>query len=164
MSDDRPLPADLELVAYDVDGVFTDGRFWLADDGSERKAFHTQDGCGVRRLLQAGIAVAVISGRASNAVEIRMSELGVEHVFLKCADKAAAFDALLSELQIDASKTACVGDDLPDLPLLRRAGFPIAVANAVAEVKDECLLTTQASGGDGAVREICDLILEARNR
>ena len=158
------LPGDLALVAFDVDGVLTDGRFWLGDDGTESKAFHTQDGFGIRRLLQAGIAVAVISGRSSNAVEIRMSELGVKHVFLRCEDKVATFDELLEELRIDPAATVCVGDDIPDLPLLRRAGFPIAVANAVQEVKAECVLTTKAGGGHGAVREICDLILDARNR
>ena len=162
MNDATKLPANVALVAFDVDGVLTDGRFWLADDGSETKAFHTQDGFGIRRLLDAGIVVAVISGRRSNAVEIRMSELGVKHVFLDCADKAAAFDTLLETLQIDRAKTACVGDDMPDLPLLRRAGFSIAVANAVPEVQKVCSLTTRARGGHGAVREVCELILAAR--
>ena len=144
-------------------GVLTDGRCWLSADGVEAKAFDTQDGFGIRQLLRAGLEVAVISGRQSNAVEKRMSELGVTHVILGCNDKAAAFQSLINELGIEATNTVYVGDDVPDIPLLRRAGLAIAVANAVAEVKAECALSAAASGGHGAVREICDLILESRN-
>ena len=157
------FPGNLGLVAFDVDGVLTDGRFWLSDDGVETKAFNTQDGFGIRQLLRAGLEVAVISGRQSNAVEKRMSELGVKHVMLGCSDKVAAFQSLISELGIEATNTVYVGDDVPDIPLLRRAGLAIAVANAVAEVKAECAMTTTASGGYGAVREVCDLILTSRN-
>ena len=158
----RAIPGNLELLALDVDGVFTDGRFWLSDDGVEAKAFHTQDGFGIRQLLRAGLEVAVISGRESPAVEKRMAELGVIHVFLGCVDKVATFDSLVHRLGIDVANTAYVGDDVPDIPLLRRAGIGIAVANAVAEVRSECALTTMAAGGHGAVREICDLILTSR--
>lgn len=153
---------ELRLVAFDIDGVFTDGRFYLSDDGVESKAFNTQDGYGVRCLLDAGIEVVVISGRHSGAVERRMSELGVCHVILGTRDKVAAFDDLIAHLDIDASECACVGDDIPDMPLLERAGYSIAVANAVAAVRDYCDYTTLASGGHGAVREISDLILGAR--
>ena len=159
----QKIPGNLELVAFDVDGVLTDGRFWMSDNGVESKAFNTQDGFGIRRLLRAGLEVAVISGRQSNATEIRMSELGVPHVILGCNDKVAAFQALIDKLGIKATNTVYVGDDVPDIPLLRRAGFAIAVANAVAEVQAECALTTAAQGGHGAVREICDLILASRN-
>ena len=162
-ANDKKIPGNLGLVVFDADGVLTDGRIWLSDDGVESKAFHIQDGFGIRQLLRAGLEVAVISGRRSNAVEKRMSELGVSHVILGCGDKAAAFQSLISNLGIDAANTVCVGDDVPDLPLLRRAGMAIAVANAVDEVKAECALTTTASGGHGAVREICDLILASRN-
>ena len=156
------IPGNLGLLALDVDGVLTDGRFWLSDDGVESKAFDTQDGFGIRQILRAGLEVAVISGRQSNAVEKRMSELGVTHVIMGCVDKVAAFESLINELGIDATNTAYIGDDVPDIPLLRRAGFAIAVANAVAEVKAECALTTTAAGGRGAVREVCDLILASR--
>jgi 3-deoxy-D-manno-octulosonate 8-phosphate phosphatase (KDO 8-P phosphatase) len=159
----QKIPGNLGLVAFDVDGVLTDGRFWLSDDGVETKAFHTQDGFGIRRLLRAGLEVAVISGRQSNAVAKRMSELGVNHVILGCGDKVAAFQSLINELGIEATNTVYVGDDVPDIPLLRRVGLAIAVANAVAEVKEACTLTTTASGGHGAVREVCDLILASRN-
>ena len=155
--------AALKLVAFDVDGVFTDGRFYLSDDGSETKAFHTQDGYGVRQLLQSGVAVAVISGRQSRAVETRMAELGVPHVILGCGDKVAALTDLAGSLGIELSECAFVGDDYPDLPLLEAVGLSVAVANAVAPVRERCDYLTRKPGGFGAVREICDLIVAARS-
>ena len=154
---------DTRLVVFDVDGVFTDGRFYLSNDGVETKAFCTQDGYGVRRLLDEGIEVAVISGRQSGAVKRRMRELGVTHVIQGCRDKIASFDAIVSELGISDADCAYVGDDLPDLPLLHKVGYSIAVANAVPELKEQCDYTTAASGGHGAVREVCDLILAAQS-
>ena len=153
----------LRLVAFDVDGVFTDGRFYLSDDGVETKAFHSQDGYGVRRLIAAGVAVAVISGRKSGAVEKRMAELDVPHVVLGCKDKVAALDELAATLGIEVSDCAYVGDDLPDLPLLEHVGFSVAVANAVAELQKRCDYVTTRPGGAGAVREVCDLIVAARS-
>ncbi len=152
-------PSDVKLVAFDVDGVFTDGRFYLSDDGVESKAFNTQDGFGIRQLQNAGIAVAIISGRKSGAVEKRMAELGVEHVYLACTDKLATFDELTGNLGISAAETVFVGDDIPDLPLLSKVGYSIAVANAVAAVREFCDYTTVAAGGHGAVREVCELVL-----
>jgi 3-deoxy-D-manno-octulosonate 8-phosphate phosphatase (KDO 8-P phosphatase) len=152
------------LVAFDVDGVFTDGRFYLSDAGIESKAFCTQDGFGVRRLLSAGIEVAVISGRTSAAVALRMDELGVRHVVQGCGDKIAAFDSIIKALGISAAECAYVGDDIPDLSLLARVGVSFAVANAVQDVHDACDYSTRASGGFGAVREVCDLLLRARQR
>ena len=151
----------IRLVAFDVDGVFTDGRFYLSDDGVESKTFHTQDGYGVRRLLDAGLAVAVISGRKSQAVTQRMAELGVAHVVLGCKDKVAALDKLAAELGLSASECAYVGDDLPDLPLLEHVGFSVAVANAVSLLQEQCDYVTGKPGGCGAVREVCDLIVAA---
>jgi 3-deoxy-D-manno-octulosonate 8-phosphate phosphatase (KDO 8-P phosphatase) len=151
----------LRLVAFDVDGVFTDGRFYLSDDGVESKAFHTQDGYGVRRLIEGGLEVAVISGRKSKAVELRMAELGVGHVILGCRDKVAAFDQLLDQLGLEPGQAAYAGDDLPDMALLQHAGTSFAVANAVPEIQAYCDYTTRARGGHGAVREICDLIVQA---
>lgn len=154
--------AELRLIAFDVDGVFTDGRFYLSDDGIETKAFNTQDGFGVRRLIDAGFEVAVISGRQSAATAQRMAELGIRHVILGAGDKVSAFDALTASLGIDAAECAYAGDDIPDLPLLEKVGYSIAVANAVELVRDFCDYTTMAAGGYGAVREICDLVLAAR--
>lgn len=155
------MPAGTRLAVFDVDGVFTDGRFYLSNDGVESKAFCTQDGFGVRKLLRAGVHVAVISGRSSHAVALRMSELGVPHVLQGIADKVAAFDELLTKLQLSHGQCVYTGDDVPDLPLLQKAGFAIAVANAVDEVKAVCDYTTRCPGGFGAVREVCDLILRA---
>ena len=151
----------IRLVAFDVDGVFTDGRFYLSDDGVESKAFHTQDGFGVRQLINSGIAVAVISGRNSGAVERRMAELGVEHVVQGCKDKVAALDELAGKLGISVDQCVFVGDDVPDLPLLNTVGFSVAVANAVDAVKTQCDYTTSARGGHGAVREVSELVLAA---
>jgi len=156
--------ANIRLVAFDVDGVFTDGRFYLSDDGVESKAFNTQDGYGVRRLLDAGVAVAVISGRTSGAVQRRMAELGVAHVVQGCGDKVAALDAIISELGISAAECAYVGDDIPDLPLLTHVGFAIAVTNAVPALHEQCDYSTSAAGGSGAVREVSELILRAQSQ
>ena len=154
----------IRLIAFDIDGVFTDGRFYLSDDGVETKAFHTQDGYGVRRLMTAGIAVGVISGRHSLAVEKRMAELGVQHVILGCKDKVAAMDELAAALSIPVTACAYVGDDLPDLPLLEHVGFSVAVANAVPALREYCDYVTTKPGGFGAVREICDLLVTAADR
>ena len=152
----------VRLIAFDVDGVFTDGRFYLSDDGVESKAFHTQDGFGIRQLITAGISVAVISGRRSGAVERRMQELGVPHIVQGCKDKVAALDAILEELGLTPDECAYVGDDVPDLPLLQHVGVSIAVANAVATVRMQCDYLTTASGGTGAVREACELLLSTQ--
>jgi len=151
----------IRLIAFDIDGVFTDGRFCLSDEGVETKAFHTQDGYGVRRLLDAGVAIGVISGRHSPAVEKRMAELGVPHVILGCKDKVAAMNELAAGLELSASECAYVGDDLPDLPLLKHVGFSVAVSNAVPELQEYCDYVTTQAGGFGAVREVCDLLVAA---
>jgi 3-deoxy-D-manno-octulosonate 8-phosphate phosphatase (KDO 8-P phosphatase) len=116
----------------------------------------------VRRLIDAGVVIAVISGRKSVAVEKRMAELGVRHVVQGCKDKVAAFDKIISGLDIAREECAYVGDDIPDLALLGHVGYAIAVANAVPAVHEQCDFSTSASGGFGAVREVCDLILNAR--
>lgn len=159
-----PNPNKIRLVAFDVDGVFTDGRFYLSDEGIESKSFHTQDGYGVRRLLDAGVAVAVISGRQSDAVAQRMAELGVQHVVQGCADKVVALDEIIAPLGIGAAECAYVGDDIPDLPLLNHVGFSIAVANAVSALHKVCDYSTSAAGGSGAVREVCELIMDAQSQ
>ncbi|MGI9235493.1 MAG: KdsC family phosphatase [Woeseiaceae bacterium] len=156
--------ASVRLAAFDVDGVFTDGRFYLSDDGIESKAFNTQDGYGIRQLLRANIAVAVISGRTSGAVERRMRELGVQHVVQGCKDKVAALDAIIETLGLTTEDCTFVGDDMPDLPLLEHVGVSIAVANAVPSVRAQCDVTTDAVGGSGAVREVCELLLERQRK
>lgn len=158
---ENPL-CHVRLVAFDVDGVFTDGRIYLSDDGIESKAFCTHDGFGVRQLLAAGVEVVVISGRGSRAVERRMRELGVRHVVQNCRDKVAALQTIIDDLEIPASQCVFVGDDVPDLPLLEMVGYSVAVANAVKQVRESCDYTTRAGGGFGAVREVCDLVLNSR--
>jgi 3-deoxy-D-manno-octulosonate 8-phosphate phosphatase (KDO 8-P phosphatase) len=152
----------IRLIGFDVDGVFTDGRFYLSDDGVETKAFHTQDGYGVRALLREGIRVAIVSGRRSGAVEKRMAELGVEHVILGSPDKVRDFTGLADTLGVPMADTAFVGDDIPDLPLLEAVGVAIAVANAVDDIRSVCDHVTRSSGGHGAVREVAELLLAAR--
>ena len=153
--------SSIKLVAFDIDGVFTDGRFYLSDDGVESKIFNTQDGYGVRMLISSGIQVAVISGRKSKAVAKRMLELGVKNIVEGCSDKVEALNKIVDELDIQIYECAYVGDDIPDLPLLEHVGFSVAVANAVPKLHEKCDYITTASGGFGAVREVCDLFLAA---
>ena len=154
--------ARVRLVVFDVDGVFTDGQLYYGPGGEELKVFHVHDGQGVKRLLKSGVAAAVISGRDSAAVTRRMQDLGIVHVFQGDEDKLPIFERLLKKLALSPEEVACVGDDLPDLPLLEAAGFAIAVANALPVVRAKAHHVTGAAGGDGAVREICDLIMAAR--
>ena len=156
--------ARVRLVVFDVDGVFTDGRLYYGSGGEELKVFHVHDGQGVKRLLRQGVAVAVISGRDSAAVSRRMQDLGIAHLFQGDEDKLPIFERLLKKLSLTPQEVACVGDDLPDLPLLEQAGLAVAVANALPQVRAKAHLVTAAAGGTGAVREVCDLILAARGR
>ncbi len=150
----------IKLLILDVDGVLTDGKIWLTPDGAEMKSFHTHDGMGIKNLQNAGIPVAVISSRTSPIVTTRMQELGVKYIYQGQASKTAAFEALLSLLNLSKDAVAYVGDDLPDLPVMNQVGFSIAVANAVARVKQQSDWETQQTGGHGAVREVCDLLLQ----
>ena len=156
--------ADVRLVAFDVDGVLTDGRICISDEGVESKTFHTQDGYGMRRLLEADIVVAVISGCTSAAVAKRMPELGIAHVVQGCEDKVAVLDQIIARLNISRAQCVYVGDDIPDLPLLKHVGFAVAVANAVPALHAQCDHSTSAAGGSGAVREVCELVLGARSQ
>tara|TARA_B110001454_G_scaffold21032_2_gene20077 strand:+ start:1827 stop:2309 length:483 start_codon:yes stop_codon:yes gene_type:complete len=151
---------NIKLIAFDVDGVFTDGRIYISDAGVESKAFYTQDGHGIRQILEVGIKVAVISGRKSQAVSMRMKELSIEDVYLGCKNKEATFQALLKKYSIRAMESAFVGDDIPDVKILKVVGLPIAVANARSEVKQIAKYITKNTGGSGAIREITDLLLK----
>jgi 3-deoxy-D-manno-octulosonate 8-phosphate phosphatase (KDO 8-P phosphatase) len=154
--------AEIALLVLDVDGVLTDGRLWYGPDGESHKAFDARDGHGIRSLVSAGVAVAVISGRRSPAVTARMRELGVQDVAQGVADKARALAELLKRTAIDARRVACLVDDTPDLPLMAAVGLPAAVADAHPEVLAAAKHVTRAGGGRGAVREFCDLLLAAR--
>jgi 3-deoxy-D-manno-octulosonate 8-phosphate phosphatase (KDO 8-P phosphatase) len=156
------LAAQIRLLVLDVDGVLTDGRLWFGPDGELLKAFHVRDGVGIKALIGAGVEVAIISGRRSAAVERRAAELGLRHVRQGCANKAEALRTLAAELGVPLDAVACIGDDTPDLPLMALVALPIAVADAHADVAAAARHVTRAAGGAGAVREICDLLLDVR--
>jgi 3-deoxy-D-manno-octulosonate 8-phosphate phosphatase (KDO 8-P phosphatase) len=156
--------ATLELLACDIDGVFSDGRIYLGNQGEELKAFHTRDGYGVKALQSIGVQVAVITGRRSNIVEQRMQSLGLEHIKQGCEDKHSTLLDLQQQLSISSQACASMGDDVPDLGMFSASGFSIAVADAHPLVKNAASYVTRNKGGFGAVREICDLILQARGQ
>ena len=154
----------VRLAIFDVDGVLTDGTLWIGAQGEAFKAFNILDGHGVKMLQSAGIATAILSGRESEAVVRRAAELAIAHVVQGAGDKLAAFERLLAATGIKAQACAFVADDLPDLPVLARCGFAVAVANAVEAVKSAAHYVTLASGGHGAVREFCELLLRAQGK
>jgi 3-deoxy-D-manno-octulosonate 8-phosphate phosphatase (KDO 8-P phosphatase) len=155
---------DIRLLVLDVDGVLTDGRLYFSSRGEELKCFHVRDGAGIVQLLRAGLQVAVISGRQSRAVEKRMAELGVTWVRQGVEDKLAALRELLDILGLGPQAVASIGDDVADLAVFEVARLAVAVADAHPSVKSRAHFITQSPGGKGAVREICDLILEGRQR
>lgn len=152
----------IKLLILDVDGVLTDGKIYFADDGSEMKSFFSRDGVGIKLLLKAGIDVGIITGRSSKALEYRMNGLGVRHIFQNQEHKMPAFITLRDSLGLSNEQIAYVGDDSPDMPVMREVGLSIAVHDAHDEVRGEADYVTTLSGGIGAVREVCDLILKAR--
>jgi 3-deoxy-D-manno-octulosonate 8-phosphate phosphatase (KDO 8-P phosphatase) len=152
----------VRLLVLDVDGVLTDGGILVGAAGDETKRFHVHDGLALVAARGAGLQVAVLSGRASAAVTRRMAELGVAEVHQGVADKAAALDALRARLGLGIAEVAMMGDDLPDLPAMARAGLALAPANAAAEVKRAADWVARRRGGDGAVREAVEMLLKAR--
>lgn len=151
----------MRLLLLDVDGVLTDGGLYYGEGGEVLKRFHTLDGHGLKLLARAGIQVGVISGRDSPALRQRLAALGIQHARLGTEDKLPAAQALLRQLAVDWAQTAVMGDDWPDLPLLRHAGFACAPANAHTEARALAAHVTALAGGAGAVRELCDLLLAA---
>lgn len=156
--------ATIRLLISDVDGVLTSGDIILSDSGEETKVFNVQDGFAIRLLLKQNIPFAVISSRQVECVRHRMHNLGVQHIYQGNENKIPAFETLLTQLNILPEQVAYIGDDWPDLPLLRRVGLPIAVANAVCEVKSVARYITSATGGSGAVREVIINLLRAQNK
>ena len=151
----------IKLLACDVDGVFSDGRIYLGNNGEELKAFHTRDGYGIKALQQHGVQVAVITGRRSQIVEQRMSALGVKHILQGCEEKESALKNLQQQLNIAPEMTASIGDDMPDIGMFNSSSLSIAVADAHPFVAKSADYISQHRGGFGAVREICDLILHS---
>ncbi len=152
--------ADIDLLVLDVDGVMTDGRIILTPAGEEIKAFHVRDGAGMKYWRRVGKKLAIITGRGSPAVTVRANDIGVDAYHLNALNKLPAFEEVLKSLNVSPARTAVMGDDLPDLPLLQRCGFPVAVADAVDEVKAAAAYVTRQPGGAGAVREVIELILK----
>jgi 3-deoxy-D-manno-octulosonate 8-phosphate phosphatase (KDO 8-P phosphatase) len=157
-----PRARQVRLLLLDVDGVLTDGSITYISGGGEAKTFNTQDGLGIKLLQESGVAVGIITARTSEAVERRARDLQFAHVFQGKQDKLSVYESILKETGLRPPQTAYMGDDLMDLPLLNRVGFAAAPANAVAEIRQRVHYTTEHGGGKGAVREVCDLILEAQ--
>ena len=152
------------MLVLDVDGVLTDGKLYFDNAGNEMKAFNSRDGLGMKALQRCGIEVAVITGRKSAIVSQRMAQLDIRHVYQGCEDKLEAFTQLLETTGLNAEQVCYVGDDWVDLPVLLRAGLAISVADADEHVKEHVHWVTQRNGGEGAVREICNLILSAQGK
>lgn len=156
--------AAIRLVAFDVDGIMSDGRLYFSASGDELKTFNILDGLGLKQLMQAGITVAVITGRRSPLTEKRMSDLGIQHLMQGREDKKVALQELVANMDIKASQIGYMGDDLPDLPALQYVGLGISVPNGHWLVRQKADYCTLAAGGQGAVREACELILWARGQ
>lgn len=160
----RAALARVRLLSLDVDGVLTDGKLHYGPEGEILKSFHVHDGLGIKLLMREGIEVAVISAKSGGPLEQRLADLGVRHAWLGREDKRAAFDELREELGLRPEQIAHVGDDLPDLAVMRVVGVSIAVANAMPRVRAEATLVTDKRGGEGAVREVAERLLAARGR
>lgn len=156
------LARRIRLAVFDVDGVLTDGRLYMGPDGFEMKVFHTRDGHGLKALQEHGVAVGVISGRRSRAVEQRMQQLGIQYVHLGVEDKLPCFEKLRQSLAVEASECAFMGDDVVDLPVMETVGLAAAPADAHPDVLARAHWHGRKPGGFGAARECCDLILAAR--
>ncbi|MDT7542993.1 MAG: 3-deoxy-D-manno-octulosonate 8-phosphate phosphatase phosphatase [Acidobacteriota bacterium] len=156
--------ARVKLLLLDCDGVLTDGRITLISGGDEEKSFHTRDGHGLVLLHRAGLQSAVISGRTSSALERRARDLGIQHLRQGTHDKIIEFREVLEAAAVSEDETAVVGDDVTDIPLMRRCALAVAVADATAETRAHAHYVTQLAGGFGAVRELCELILKAQGR
>ena len=153
---------EIELLLLDVDGVLTAGEIIYSEEKSEIKIFNVKDGLGLRLLMSSGVQVGLVTGRRSRALVRRCEDLGISMLIDGTSDKAAALNQICDKTGISASRAAFVGDDLPDLPIMRRTGCAIAVADAHPVVRQQADIITNARGGQGAVREICEMILKAK--
>lgn len=152
----------VKLVAFDVDGILTDGGLYLSDSGEEIKRFNSLDGHGLKMLKASGVELAIITGRTSRCVELRAKNLGITRLYQGVEDKWGAMQKLLAELKLDPGAAGFMGDDVVDLPVMRRVGFAITVPNSPQVVRDHAHYLSQREGGHGAVREVCELIMSAQ--
>lgn len=162
MQDINAKASIIKLLICDVDGVMTDGGLFFGDNGLEYKAFHSRDGLGIMMLQRSGIPLAVITARTSDVVKHRMNNLNIDLVFQGQRNKVQAFEELCQKLQLEHTQVAYVGDDLVDLPVMRKVGLAIAVADAHDRVKQQADWITQHNGGHGAVRDVCELLMAAQ--
>lgn len=153
---------DIRLVIFDVDGVLTDGSLFLGDDGQEYKAFNSRDGHGMKMLQRSGVMIGIITGRCSEVVRIRMESLGIAHVYQGRQEKLPAYEELCHMLGLQDHQVAYVGDDVVDLPIMRRVGLAIAVNDAHPLVLRHAHWQTPHAGGRGAGRDVCELIMDAQ--
>ncbi len=156
--------AAIRLLVLDVDGVLTDGRLYFGPSGEALKVFHVHDGLGIKLIVRAGVEVAVVSGRESPAVAARCRELGIRHVIQACEDKVGAVTRIARELGVTQTEVGCVVDDTSDLPLVAAVGLSFAVSDAHPAVRRATHRVTRNAGGQGAVREVCDWLLEHNRR
>lgn len=154
--------AAIELLLLDVDGVLTDGRITFTDGGEEIKSFHVRDGTGIKYWRRSGKRVAIVTGRSSPVVNRRAAELGIDLVVQGADEKLVAFRRILSETRLRADQVCAVGDDLPDLPVLKECGIAVAVADAVSELRAAATYVTQSAGGHGAVREVIEWLMHGQ--
>lgn len=154
--------SSIEAIIFDVDGVLTDGGLYRSDDGQETKRFHAMDGLGFRMLSDVGIEIGIITGRTSKVVTHRCEELGITHVYQGQHDKLAAFEELCDTLKLSPQEMAYMGDDIIDLPVMRRVGLALTVPDACNEIEALAHWTSKRRGGHGAAREACELILKAK--
>jgi 3-deoxy-D-manno-octulosonate 8-phosphate phosphatase (KDO 8-P phosphatase) len=152
----------IKLVIFDVDGVMTDGSLYLSDDGQEAKAFNSLDGHGMKMLMRTGVELAIITGRTSKLVQVRANNLGITRLFQGVEDKLIAYRQLLAETQLQPAATAYMGDDVVDLPVMRRCGLALTVPDAPTLVQQHAHYVTKLGGGRGAVREACEAIMRAQ--
>lgn len=162
MQDLMQKAAAIRLVIFDVDGVLTDGSPFIGDDGQEYKAFNSRDGHGMKMLLSTGVEIAIITGRTSQVVRHRMENLGIRHVYQGCVEKLPFFEELMAKLGLSPHEVAYVGDDVVDVPVMRRVGFAVAVQDAHYLAKRHAHWITPNGGGRGAARDLCELIMEAQ--
>ncbi|PKM45761.1 MAG: 3-deoxy-manno-octulosonate-8-phosphatase KdsC [Gammaproteobacteria bacterium HGW-Gammaproteobacteria-1] len=162
MQDILERAAQIRLVIFDVDGVLTDGSLYLGDDGQEYKAFNSRDGHGMKMLQATGVEIGIITGRTSQVVQHRMDGLGIRHVYQGKQEKLPAFEELVAKLGLPPHQVAYVGDDVVDLPVMRRVGLAVAVQDAAPLVKQHAHWTTDHGGGRGAARDVCELIMRAQ--